>query len=170
MTFPDIKTDPVPAILKSGGFPIRGAALLASILGLTLPAVTTSAMGLSQSANTVQIAPWSLIVPIAVALAVILPGLAAHLSRLGDAIAAVMTIVVLAYASYMVFDAWNQLTQLTGSTTGMLRSMAGNSPDMQAYANSFGQNLGVSVMPGFGLAIMMCTAMLMTMQALRPRR
>lgn len=167
MTISDSKPDPVPAIVNAKGTTMRGAALIASVAGLILPAISSSAMGLSQSANMLELAGWFIIVPVSIGAAMIMPGIAAQYSRLADIVAAVIAIAVLAYAGYIVFDAWNQVSQITGQATGMMRGMAGNNPELQAYANSYTQTLGVGVAPGIGLAIMAVAAALMTMLALR---
>jgi hypothetical protein len=167
MTFIDSKPDPVPAILKAKGTGFRAVALFASIVGLILPAATSSAMGMSQSTSVLQLAGWFVIVPIVIGAALVVPGIAAQYSRLADIVAAVIAVAVLAYAGYAVFDAWNQVSQITGQATGMMRNMAGNNAQMQAYADSYGQKLGVGVMPGIGLAVMALSAVLMTLLALR---
>lgn len=167
MNFADSKPDPVPAILKAKGTAFRGAALVASIIGLILPAATSSVMGMSQSTSMLQLAGWFVIVPLAIGAALVVPGIAVRYGRLADIVAAVITVAVLAYAGYAVFDAWNQVSQLTGQGTGMMRNITGNNAQMQAYANNFSQTLGVGVMPGIGLAAMAPSAALMTVLALR---
>lgn len=169
MTFASTKLDPVPAILRSKGLLIRAASMLASVLGLILPVVTSSAMGITQSVNMLQITEWSVIAPIAVLVAILLPGLAPDYGRLGDVIAAVIALVILMYAGYVAFDAWNQVSQITGATTGILRDMAGNNPELQAYAGSYGQAFGFSVLPGLGLVAMMSAVVLTIIQVVRPR-
>lgn len=167
MTYTESKSDPVPAILRSKGMPLRAGALIAGVVGLILPTVTSSAMGVSQSANVLQLAGWSVIVPIAIAAALVVPGIVAQYSRLTDIVAAVIAVVVVVYVGYAVFDAWHQVSQITGNATNMMRGMAGNDPAMQAYANSYGQKLGVGVMPGIGLGVMALSAALMAVLALR---
>lgn len=167
MTISDSKTDPVPAIPTAKGTPARGAALVASIVGLILPAISSSAMGMSQSANMLELAGWFIIVPVSIAAATIMPGIAAQYSRLADIVAAVIALAVLAYAGYIVFDAWNQVSQITGQATGMMQGMAGNNPELQAYANDYSQTLGIGVSPGVGLAVTGVAVALMTKLVLR---
>lgn len=167
MTFSTLKTGPVPTIIKSKGMPIRAAALVAGIVGLILPAVTSSSMGMSQSANVLQLAGWSVIVPVAIGAALVMSGVAPQYSRLADIVAAIIAVVVLAYVGYAVFDAWNQVSQITGNATSIMRGMAGNNPEMQAYANNYTRMLGVGVAPGVGLPVLAVSAALMTMLAAR---
>lgn len=123
MIYSTLKTDPLPSIVKSKGAAIRTAALVASLAGLILPAITSSAMGLTQSANMLQLASWFIIVPIAIGVSVVMPGIASQFSRLADIVAAIIIVAVLAYAGSVVFDAWNQVSQIAGQATGMLRNM-----------------------------------------------
>lgn len=122
-----------------------------------------------------QIASWSIIAPIAhrpspIALALVLPGFAAQYGRLADGIAALLTIVVAACAGYAVFEAWSQMSQIADVARGVVQTMAGNSAEAQAYANSHGQSVGVGVVPGIGLAMLLAIALAMTLQGVWRRR
>lgn len=167
MTVTGSKSDPVPAIFKSRGGAIRAVALVASLAGLVLPAATSSAMSMSQSTSMLQLAGWFVIAPIAIGGTLVMPAIAARYSRLADIVAAVITVMVLGYAAYSVFDAWHQATQLSDQASGMMRSMAGNNPQMQGYANTYGQSLAVGVVPGIGLAAYAVSSALLTFIALR---
>lgn len=167
MTSTDSKLDFRPELLRSKGTALRVAALLISLIGLLLPAATSSAFGTTQSTSGFQIANWSILAPLAIGLALIMPSVAPRFERLADVLAAVITAMVLIYLSYAVFDAWRQVSELTGQATDFMRGMAGNNSDMQAYANSYGHTLGVSVMPGIGLVAMLVATTLMAMLSCR---
>lgn len=167
MTHIESKFDFRPEALRSKGTALRVAALLISLVGLILPTATSSAFGTSQSTSGFQIANWSILAPLAIGLALIMPGVAPRYGRLANIVAAVITATVLIYLSYAVFDAWRQLSEYTGQATDFMRGMAGNNSEMQTYANSYGQTLGVSVMPGVGLVAMLVATSLMAMLSYR---
>ncbi|KQN74799.1 hypothetical protein [Devosia sp. Leaf64] len=167
MTSTESKLQSQPTAFRTKGAALRVAALVISLIGLLLPAATSSAFGTTQSTSGFQIANWSILGPLAIGLALIMPGVTPRYGRLADIVAAVITAMVLIYLSYAVFDAWRQVSELTGQATDFMRGMAGNNSDMQAYANSYGQTLGVSVMPGFGLVAILVATSLMAMLSCR---
>lgn len=167
MTIDDVtKAEPVTAILKSKGAALRALALVAAIVGLILPAITGTVMGMAQSNNLLEVSGWFTLAPIAIAVALIMPSVAPHFSRLTHIAATIIVLIVVGYAGYVFVDAMNQISQLTGAAT----SMVGNSPQMQAYANSYTQSLGVGVTPGMGLFVMAGAALLMLLQSILGRR
>lgn len=167
MTSTDSKLDFRPEMLRTKGNALRAIALVVCLIGLILPAATSSAFGTTQSTSGFQIANWSILAPLAIGLALLMPGVAPRYARLADIVAAVITATILVYLSYAVFDAWRQISEYTGQASDFMRGMAGNNSQMQAYANNYGQTLGVSVMPGLGLVAILVAASLMAMLSYR---
>ena len=170
MTSTDSKLVSRPTMLTTKGTALRATALVVCLIGLVLPAATSSAFGSTQSTSGFQIAGWSILAPLAIGAALIMPSLASRYARLADSVAAVLVSTVLVYLSYAVFDAWRQFSEITGQATDLMRGMAGNNPEAQDYANAYGQTLGVSVMPGIGLLFILLATALITILARRAPR
>lgn len=159
MTSASAKIDPVTAIINAKGFRLRLAALILSTVALALPGASGSAFGMSHSTSILELAGWFALVPILIAAAIIMPGVAAQYSRLVDIIAAMVAMLAVAHAFYLVFSAMNQVSQITGAARGM----GGNNP----FASQMSQVLGVGVNPGWGLAVWIAATALLITQAVR---
>jgi len=148
----NIAADPISEILRNRGTMLRGVALIAGIAGLLLPLATSSAMGTSQSVSLANLAGWAFIAPVALAAALVIPGIAPAkaYSRLADLIAAAAVVVAAVYAIYGYIDGMQQMSRAT--------AMMG-----AAYSNS----LGVSLTPGIGLFAIVAAAAIATVQAVR---
>lgn len=167
MTSTEPRLDSLPATLRPKGTALRASALILCLIGLILPAATSAAFGSTQSSSGFQIANWSILAAAAIGVALIAPSIVPRFARLADIAAAIIAATVLVYLSYAVFDAWRQVSALTGEATNLMRGMAGNNAQMQDYASSYGASLGVSVMPGIGLLVILLAASLMAMLAIR---
>ncbi len=153
----DIKIDPVTGIASNKWTMGRGLALIASIAALVLPAISSTAMGITQNVNIAGLAAWAFIAPLAVAVALIMPGVAPRFRRLADIFAAALVTVVVGYVAYLLVDALSQVSQ----ASSMVQGLVGDDPYAQSYARSLNASLGIAVAPSLGLYLMAASAALM---------
>jgi len=170
MTMTETKGDPVALISRSRSTPARIASGVLAAVGLVLPCVTSTAFGMSQSANALSIAPFSIIVLVLAGAGILAPGLLPAFSRIADIVTAAISVLFTGYLAYVVFAAWLEVSRMNGVATDLLRGMAGDSSELRSYADSYSSTMGTSVQPGVGLFLLALATVLMLIVAFRRPR
>lgn len=136
--------EPVALIMAAKGTKLRAASLVLALISMFLPVLSTSAMGISQSANTLQLAGWAILSPLVIAAALAAPGVIAmqRYGQLLDIAAAAITVLVVLYIGYAIFDIQSQM----GRATAGMGSIGANAA------------FGVSITPSFGLVTLLASA------------
>lgn len=112
MTPTQISMDPAKAVFSAKSAIPRCVAVLAGLAGATLPVLTATMFGATQSLPL----PWAAALSALAALALISPAIAPMraFGRLLDILALVAGLAVLAYAAYLYVDGSQQLAGMAG--------------------------------------------------------
>lgn len=143
--------DPVATIMAAQGTKMRAIGFILTLVGVFLPALTSSVMGVTESASVAQFAWWAAFVPTAAALAMIAPGIRPlrPYSRLIDIATAILGLIAAGYAIFVVADSM-------GKANAIL-----------AELGDLGDSVGASIAPGFGLFIYIAGVAVLIAQAVR---